>query len=129
MMTMRPAVLVVDDEESIRFTFRLFLEHAGYRGVSVQDARQALHVLDTDTIDLVISDVILPGPTGLDLLRRIQARPSPPPVVIIAGQPDFAAKERAASLGAFDYLPKPVDKATLLRIVENALRHRRDSAI
>lgn len=124
-----PAILIVDDEESIRFTFRLLLQQAGYRGVSVEDARQALHVLDTDSIDLVITDVILPGPTGLDLLQWIKERPSPPPVVIIAGQPDAAGKERAASLGAFDYLPKPVVKATLLRTVENVLRQGQHPAI
>jgi two-component system, NtrC family, response regulator HydG len=129
MQTTCPAILIVDDEESIRFTFRLLLQQAGYRGVSVEDTRQALHVLDSDSIDMVITDVILHGPTGLDLLQRIQERPSPPPVVIIAGQPDAAGKERAASLGAFDYLPKPVVKATLLRTVENALLQRRRPTI
>ncbi len=124
MQTIRPTILIVDDEESIRFTFRLLLQQAGYRGVSVEDVPQALHILDTDAIDLVITDVILHGPTGLDLLQRIKERPSPPPVVVIAGQPDIAAMKRAASLGAFDYLPKPVVKATLLHTVKNALQHR-----
>lgn len=121
---MKPRVLVVDDEESIRFAFKTHLSNEGYEVMTEEDYASGIKVLSENELDIVITDVILGGHTGVDILREIRNSGMQCPVIVITGEPNIETAADAVRLGAFDYLPKPIRKKTLLRVTSHALRHR-----
>jgi two-component system response regulator HydG len=124
-MENRAKILVVDDEESIRFTFESFLSDAGHEVATAADFSSALARLDESEFDLVFADIILGGRTGIDVMRVIRDRELASQVVIITGAPQIDTASEALRLGAFDYISKPVDQETLLRVTKTALKHKR----
>ncbi len=117
------AILVVDDEESLRSTFQFFLQNEGYSPViTASTYEEALAELNDRHFDLIISDIVLGGSTGIDLLRRVRELGRTCPVVMITGYPTVETASEAVRLGAFDYIPKPVEKQTLLKTARLALR-------
>ena len=121
---MNEKVLIVDDEESIRFTFQNFLEEAGYATAAARDHDEALGLMAMEDFDLVFIDIILEGKTGIDLLKNIKAGNSACEVIIITGAPALETASEALRLGALDYIVKPVRQGTLLRASAMALRHK-----
>lgn len=118
-------ILIVDDEESLRITFELFLKREGYSPVIVVSTfDDALSVVDKKDLDLVISDIVLEGRSGIELLRYIREKGKTCPVIMITGYPNIKTAAEAVRLGAFDYLPKPVTKDVLLKAARLALNHR-----
>ncbi|NJC89317.1 MAG: response regulator [Desulfuromonas sp.] len=117
-------ILVVDDEESIRFTFTAFLEGAGHRVQVAASATEALGHLHDEVFDLVFVDIMLGGESGLDLLGEVRQRFPLCPVVMITGAPGIDTATEALRRGAFDYIPKPLRQETLLRVSRQALHHR-----
>lgn len=119
------SILIVDDEESIRMTFERFLKREGYSiVVTASSIEQALNALELRDFDLVISDIVLGKDRGSDLLRKMRAKGINCPVVMITGYPNLESASEAVRLGAFDYIPKPVKKESLLRFTRQALQHR-----
>jgi two-component system, NtrC family, response regulator HydG len=118
------SILIIDDEESLRFTFMRFLAGAGYDVETAEDYRQASAAIAAKDYDLVFADIILGGKTGLDILREVKERNPACPVVMITGCPELATAADAVRLGAFDYIPKPVQKETLLHVAALALKHK-----
>ena len=117
-------ILIVDDEESIRITFEMFLKREGYgRITTVATMEEALIAINEEKFDLIISDIVLQGACGTDLLRHIQKTGIQCPVVMITGFPSLESAAEAVRYGAFDYISKPVNKETLLRFVRQALKH------
>jgi two-component system response regulator HydG len=115
-------ILIVDDEESLRLTFELLLKRAGYESVTgVSNFDDAIATIEKENFDLIISDIVLQGASGIDLLRRIKEMGKSCPVVMITGYPNIETAAEAVRLGAFDYVPKPVKKDELLKIVALAL--------
>jgi DNA-binding NtrC family response regulator len=115
-------ILIVDDEESLRLTFEMLLKRAGYESVTgVSSFDEALAALEKGDFDLIISDIVLQGASGIDLLRQVKERGLTCPVVMITGYPNIETAAEAVRLGAFDYVPKPVKKEELLKIVALAL--------
>ena len=121
---MNTRILVIDDEESIRFTFRLFLSEEGYSVADAATFDEALHLLSEGPFDVVFADIILGGHTGIELLREIRAKDPHCCVVMITGHPHHDSASEALRLGAFDYIPKPVEQETLLRTAKMALQHK-----
>jgi DNA-binding NtrC family response regulator len=120
------AILVIDDEESLRNTFQFFLQKQGYDPViTAADFDQALQAIGEHSFDLIISDIVLGGHTGIDVLKRVRELGQSCPVVMITGYPTVETAAEAVRLGAFDYIPKPVDKETLLKAARLALRQYR----
>jgi DNA-binding NtrC family response regulator len=117
-------ILIIDDEESIRFTFAAFLEDAGYEVDTADSSRTAQKMLESKFYDLVFLDILLGRDSGLDLLRQINERPVFCPVVMITGSPEIETAAEAVRCGAFDYIPKPILQPTLMRVTEMALRHK-----
>ena len=119
----KPRILVVDDDESLRRVTEVQLEQEGYAVTTAADGEQALKALAESLQDLVITDLKMPGLTGVDLLRRI--RELYPEVVVILvtafGSVDSAVE--AMKLGAYDYLTKPVNSDALRLLVSRALDH------
>ena len=117
-------ILIVDDEESIRQTFEIFLTSAGYRFVeTVTTFDEAMEAITKTSFDLIISDIVLIGPCGTHLLRKIREAGVKCPVVMITGFPNLESAAESVRHGAFDYISKPVNKETLLRFTRQALTH------
>jgi two-component system response regulator HydG len=121
---MKAKILVIDDEESLRFTFGRFLESAGYAVETAGNYQEASAALAGKDFDLVFADIILGGKTGIDILREIKARNPVCIVVMITGYPELETASDALRLGAFDYIPKPVQKEKLLHVAAQALKHK-----
>jgi two-component system, NtrC family, response regulator HydG len=117
-------ILIVDDEESIRQTFEIFLNSEGYQFVkTVSTFDEAIETIKSTEYDLIISDIVLIGPCGTDLLKKTRELNVKCPVVMITGFPNLESAAEAVRHGAFDYIPKPVNKDTLLRFTRQALIH------
>ncbi len=117
-------ILVVDDEESIRFTFNEFLTEEGYTVICAENVERAMAVIDQSEPDLIFADIVLADLTGIDILKEIKKREMLCPVVIITGQPDIDTASESVRLGAFDYLAKPIQQEKLLRVTKIALSHK-----
>jgi two-component system, NtrC family, response regulator HydG len=118
-------ILVLDDEESIRFTFESFLAEVGHEVACAAGYDEALAGISQMECDLIFSDILLEGRTGLEFLRECRGRGVSCPVVMITGYPDVETASEAIRLGAFDYIPKPIELETLLHITDRALQHKR----
>jgi two-component system response regulator HydG len=115
-------ILIVDDEDSLRLTFEMLLKRAGYESVTgVSSFDGAIAAVEQGDFDLIISDIVLQGASGIDLLRQVKEMGKTCPVVMITGYPNIETAAEAVRLGAFDYVPKPVKKDELLKIVALAL--------
>lgn len=123
-------ILLVDDEASARFAMAKALELAGYEVTTACDAFEALKLLEDFEPDLTLSDLMMPGMSGLDLLKAIRARDPDAQLVLVSGYRDVETAVEAMRSGAFHFLCKPVDIDSLLTIVDKALgaRHLRRQA-
>ncbi|NCC05569.1 MAG: sigma-54-dependent Fis family transcriptional regulator [Proteobacteria bacterium] len=117
-------ILILDDEESIRFTLSRFLRAAGHTVVTVSSCGDALAKISGDGFDVVFADIILEDGTGIDILREIKARGLGCPVIMITGDPGIETVTEAIHLGAFDYIPKPVKQEALLNAARLALSYK-----
>ncbi|MFA6560699.1 MAG: hybrid sensor histidine kinase/response regulator [Verrucomicrobiia bacterium] len=115
-------VLVVDDERSIRLTLQEFLQEAGYGVEVAEDAKAAQQLLKSGEFDVVVSDIVLPRISGVDLLQTIRKESPRVQVIMMTGQPAVETAAAAVRAGAFDYLFKPVSKDAILRCVGNAAK-------
>jgi PAS domain S-box-containing protein len=117
-------ILVIDDEESIRYTFASFLSEEGHWVTTAGNYAEGAARISETNFDLIFSDIILGGRTGIDLLREARERKLICPVVMITGHPTMETAVEAVRLGAFDYLSKPVEQDALLHITRLALAHK-----
>ncbi|AAR35879.1 sigma-54 dependent transcriptional regulator [Geobacter sulfurreducens] len=117
-------VLIVEDEDTLRFTFEHFLAAEGYAVDTAADFAEAIGKVESADYDLVFTDIILGNDNGIDVLREVKERQPSIPVVMITGYPNVETASDAVRLGAFDYLPKPVKRDALLRVARMALEHK-----
>lgn len=115
-------VLVVDDERSIRLTLRAILQDAGYEVDVAEDADQARALLANGRWDVVVSDIVLPGESGVDMLRSIHSAAPDVQVIMMTGDPTVETAAEAVRAGARDYLTKPVSKNAILRSVATSMK-------
>ncbi len=124
--TTETPILVVDDEESLRHTFQIFLKREGYGPVVMASSfEEAVSELTTRSFDFIISDIVLGGSSGIDLLKRIRELGISCPVVMVTGYPNIDTASDAVRFGAFDYIQKPVEKEVLLKTTRLALQQHR----
>jgi PAS domain S-box-containing protein len=114
-------VLVVDDEPGVKFTLSEFLKHDGHEVHTAANAAEALSVLERRPLDIVISDIILPKMSGIDLLHRIRQGFPTVETILITGEPTVASATEAMRAGAVDYLAKPVSGNTIQKAVVAAV--------
>jgi signal transduction histidine kinase/DNA-binding response OmpR family regulator len=121
-------VLVVEDSATQAAALALLLERAGYETVLARRADRALTLLEEQRIDLVLSDVVMPGMDGYELCRRIKAQPAwkDVPVVLLTSLTDPLAIVRGLASGADHYVTKPYDTEGLLGRVRFVLQHAAD---
>jgi DNA-binding NtrC family response regulator len=118
MVSKVPTVLVVDDEPVLREILALRLEHWGYGVRAAADVDEAERAIVEDRPDIVISDVVMPGVSGLELLRRLQSRGRRLPVILITAHGSIDAAVEAMKEGATDFLTKPLDYHKLHLLLE-----------
>ncbi len=103
-------------------TFEMFLKREGYSNVqTAATVEEALTAISKGRFDLIISDIVLGGEKGTELLRHIRQTGISCPVVMVTGFPNLETASEAVRLGAFDYISKPVNKEKLLKLVRQAL--------
>jgi DNA-binding NtrC family response regulator len=119
------SILIVDDESSLRETFHFFLSRAGYDPVfTASGFSEAVNILESEPVDVVISDIVLEKSTGLDILKHARKLGVDCPFILITGYPDIDTATESLRYGAFDYIVKPVEKSSLLRSVHLAMQQR-----
>lgn len=118
-------ILVVDDEKSIRKTFEAFLTKEEFEVTSAENVELALKIIDETDLDLIITDIIMPKITGMELLKIIKDKKPDIPIIIMTGEPTVETAVQAVKNGAHDYMTKPVNKDILIKTVRNALEYKR----
>ncbi|MFH1177527.1 MAG: response regulator, partial [Acidobacteriota bacterium] len=119
---MMARILVVDDEPTFRALLADILEDAGFEVLEAADGEAALAALDRGEFQLVLSDQRMPRLGGMELLRRLRERASPPPLVMLTAHGTIPEAVEAVRLGAADYLTKPLPSpAALLAVVRRVL--------
>jgi two-component system response regulator PilR (NtrC family) len=116
-------ILVVDDEPVVRALTVEILRRSGYDPHGVGSARSALELLETEPFDLVVSDVVMPEMTGVELLHELrELRPDLPIVLMTGGSHEPERTSKAVELGASGLLYKPFSHAELNAVVATALK-------
>lgn len=117
-------ILIIDDEEIIRFTTKYFLNDKGHEVYTADGFEAGIEIISKNEVDLILVDIILGSFCGIDILREVKFRKLRCPVIVITGQPSLETATDSVRLGAFDYLTKPIQKDTLLRVTKMALDHK-----
>ena len=118
------ALLIVDDDETVRDMLHDLFEDQ-HRCHMAETAEQAMKWLETETYDVVLTDISMPGLSGLELLGLLRQRQPDTPVIIISGLHDQEHARGLTQMGAFDYLVKPFRLESIEKSVRRALGHRR----
>ena len=118
----RGRVLLVDDHPFLLRALRRLLVPSGHVLVSAPTGEAALALIEREEFDIVVTDIHMPGMSGLDLLAAVRARPMPVPVILISSSPDLDSALAAVGAGAFRYLVRPLDERLLRTTVDRAIR-------
>jgi DNA-binding NtrC family response regulator len=116
-------ILVADDDESLRRVTQMQLEELGYDVMTAQDGNSALALLAEATFPLVITDLKMPGMSGLELLKQIRATHPQTAVIMITAFGTVQTAVEAMKDGAYDYITKPIDYEELALLVNRAMEH------
>lgn len=109
----RPRVLVVDDEDALRRAIIGWLKFGGFDPVEAADGLQAVRLLEGGTFEAVVTDVVMPGMNGIELLRAVRERDLDLPVLVMSGAPDTDSAAEAVRYGAAEYIIKPFELSVL----------------
>ncbi len=120
-MQNQKTILAVDDEPSMLRLLEISLKQAGYKPVLARDGKEALQLVKTQTIDLVLSDLHMPSMNGLDLLKNIRLDNETLPFIMVTAQGEIKTAVEAMKLGASDYILRPFDLETLEIAIAKAL--------
>jgi DNA-binding NtrC family response regulator len=118
-------ILIIDDEDSIRDYLSMMLEREGYEVSASEDGKRALKLNAKKSYDVVITDIQLPGMSGIDILTKLRETDPTLPVIIITGHASQESAIEALNMGAYYYLLKPVSNEELKQVVRTALEMRR----
>ena len=121
-MTRKAQLLLVDDDANTLASLARAFRLAGHEATVCDNANRAVELLRNEKFDVIFSDVVMPGKSGLEFLEEIRAAGVKAPVILISGQANIEMAVRATKLGALDFLEKPLSTDKLLVTVENALR-------
>ena len=125
---MKRRILVVEDDRTLRQALVFNLEREGYEVRSAVDGEQALAAARDGGLDLLLLDLMLPGMSGLEVLRTMRAEGVETPVVILSARGGEVDRVVGLKVGADDYIPKPFSRPELLARVESVLRRQRRAA-
>ena len=115
------AVWIVDDDQSIRWVLEKALVREGFAVRAFGSAAECLRALDDDAPQVLVSDIRMPGDSGIDLLQRFRERRPGTPVIIMTAYSDLESAVSAFQGGAFEYLPKPFDLPAAIELIRRAV--------
>lgn len=113
-------VHVIDDDEAMRDSLAFLLDTAGLTACTYDSAQAFLDALEAAAAGVIVTDIRMPGMTGLDLVRRLKARACAYPVIMITGHGDVPLAVEAMKAGVVDFLEKPFEEETLLAAIRAA---------
>ncbi len=116
-------VLVVDDDAATRDGLVILLESWGYKAAGAADGKTALKACDTELPHAIVTDLSMPGMNGLEFVEALGARAQKIAIIFLTGQATVDTAVQAIKLGAYDYLPKPLEPARLRQVLEKGLKH------
>lgn len=118
---MADRLLLVEDKAELRQMLRLALERAGFQVTEAADGTQATLLIESQPFSIVLTDLRLPGCSGLELLRKMQEADAGVPVVVMTAYGSIEEAVRAMKEGAYDFIQKPVDLEHLRLLLQRAL--------
>lgn len=116
-------ILVVDDHDEARESIAEILRHAGHEVATQPSAAEALRTLDSASFDVVITDLNMPGMSGIEFIRHLENRPHGAQILMVTAYASVATAVEAMRRGAFDYIEKPFGAEAIENLVERAIRH------
>lgn len=119
---MQERILIVEDEATLASSLKRVFQKEGYEVTTAPSAEDGMSLLEEGFYDLVISDIVLPGISGIEFLKRIRERQPEVPVIIITAYGSMETAVEALRAGAYDYVVKPVLHEEIKQIIKNALR-------
>ena len=114
-------VWIVDDDSSIRWVLARALRAEGFDVSDFEDAESVLTALSTTTPEVLMTDIRMPGKSGLDLARHLHERHADIPCIVMTAHTDLDSALASYESGAFEYLPKPFDLDEAVRLVHRAV--------
>jgi two-component system response regulator FixJ len=123
-MSAKDLVHIIDDDDALRDSLAFLLSSAGIEAKSYDSATAYLVDAQRGALGCIVTDVRMPGMSGIDLLRRLKSDGIPVPVIVMTGHADVPLAVEAMKLGAFDFVEKPFDDDVLLASVRAALGQR-----
>ena len=124
-MNEKTKILVVDDEEIVRLSHLRTLASEHCKVVTVMNGRDALQAMEQQPFDVVLLDLRMPGMDGMSVLKTIKQKWPESEVIIITGYPAVDTAKEAVTLGAYDYLAKPVGPDEVISAANGAMLHKR----
>ena len=123
---MAERILIVDDDPLLCNLLRMALGRAGFQTVEVYSGDAALNYLETQTVDVILLDVMMADVNGFDVLRRLKANPNWKviPVVFLTARVDAISQKTGLDIGAVDYLTKPITPELLIERIQAVLAAR-----
>jgi two-component system, NtrC family, nitrogen regulation response regulator NtrX len=115
-------LLLIDDDPNTLASLSRAFRLAGHEATVCDNANRAIELLQSQHFDLILSDVVMPNKTGMQLLEELKSSDLQTPIVLVSGQANIEMAVKATRLGALDFLEKPLSTDKLLLTVENALR-------
>jgi two-component system nitrogen regulation response regulator NtrX len=122
---MFPSILIVDDKTSILKSLSGILSDEGFETITATNGYEALKILESESPDLVLLDIWMPGIDGIDTLKEIKKNSPTTPVIMITGHGTIETAVNATKIGAFDFIEKPLSIDKVIVSINNALNFRR----
>jgi FixJ family two-component response regulator len=116
------SMAIVDDDEAVREAMKTLVRSLGYNASTFGSAEEFLNLVQVDDTSFLITDLHMPGLSGLDLQDRLIAKGHRIPIIFITGFPDYTARARAMRAGALAFLTKPINQHDLIDHLETALK-------
>ncbi|HSM51427.1 MAG TPA: response regulator, partial [Thermoanaerobaculia bacterium] len=118
-------ILIVDDEEVVRDVLTELVRREGYQPVPARSGEEALVLLEREEIDLVLLDLMLPGMSGLEVMRQVKGRDPEQVVIVVTAYSSIEGAIEAMRDGAFHYIPKPFKNEEVVLTIRRGLEQRR----
>jgi CheY-like chemotaxis protein/GGDEF domain-containing protein len=118
-------ILAVDDQRYFRELLEGLLAEEGYEVVTAASGEEAVRILEQSRFDIILTDLVMPGMDGSDLVHRVKQRDPEQDIVVVTGVVDVKTAVDAMKLGASEYLIKPFDRVTLAAALDKILQNRR----
>ncbi len=118
-------ILVVDDEEVLQDVLGTLLKREGFRPIAARTGEEALMIAEREPIDLVLLDLMLPGMSGMEVLKQIRSRDPEQVVIVVTAYSSIESAIEAMRIGAFHYIPKPFKNEEVLLTIRKGLEQRR----